>query len=100
MIYLTSEKDLKLEGWQFLYFYTSWMPFHKKMVTMISKIENKHNVVFSAIDADNFNSLCKRFDVETVPIILALKDGYEMKRINGLVLTSALKSAFADICNT
>jgi thioredoxin-like negative regulator of GroEL len=100
MIYLTSENELKLDGWRFVYFYTTWMPFHKKMTTMISKVENKNNIIFSAVDADNFKTLCKRFSIEAVPTVLALKDGYEKKRINGLVMTSAFKSAFVDICNT
>ena len=99
MIYLTSELDLKIEGWLFLYFYTSWMPMHKKMITMINKVENKNNINFCIIDADNFKSLCKRFKIDSVPTVLALQDGHEIKRINGLILTSAFKSAFVDICN-
>lgn len=100
MIYLTSEQDLNVDGWRFLYFYTTWMPYHKKMVTMISKIEDKNKINFLAIEADNFKTICKRFSVDSVPTILALKDGNEIKRISGLVLTSAFKSAFVDICNT
>ncbi len=99
MIYLTSENNLKLDGLQCFYFYASWMPYHKKMVTMISKIEEKYNIVFTAIDTDNFKALCKRFEIEEIPTVLALKYGAKLKKIKVLVLTSAFKSAFADICN-
>lgn len=99
MIYLTSENDLKFQPLQCFYFYASWMPYHKKMITMISKIEEKYNIIFTAIDTDNFKGICKRFEIEEIPTILVFKDGEKIKKIKGLVLTSALKSAFADICN-
>ena len=83
---------------QALYFYASWLPFHKKFLIMIDKIEKKHNnIIFSAIDTDQFKSQCKRFLITSIPTIIILKDGKEIKRIIGLILTSAFKSAFADI---
>lgn len=102
MFFLTQEDDLKLnKDFQALYFYASWMPYHKKMMIMIDKIEKKYqNISFLAIDTDHFKGLCRRFNVNNIPLILVMKDGAELKRINGLILTSAFKSAFADICNT
>lgn len=82
-----------------LYFYSTWLPYHKKMIIMISKMEEKYNLDFKSIDVDNFPSLCKRFSVNQVPTVLVFNYGKEIKRIEGLVLTSAFKSAFADICN-
>lgn len=83
---------------QALYFYASWMPYHNKFLTMIGKMEDKYSDIgFSAIDVDQFNSQCKRFLITSIPTVLILKEGKEVKRINGLVLTSAFKSAFADI---
>ncbi len=55
---------------------------------------------FYAIDVDQFRSQCKRFDVDKIPSIVILKEGQEVKRITGLVLTSAFKSAYADICTS
>lgn len=102
MIFLTQEEDLKIEpGMQALYFYASWMPYHNKFITMISKMEDKYkNIIFLAIDVDQFSNQCKRFLVTSIPTVLILKEGKEVKRIMGLVLTSAFKSAFADICNS
>lgn len=101
MEFLTQEQDLIIAPkLQSLYFYASWMPGHKKMMTMINKIEDKYkDIAFLAIDVDHFKGLCLRFNVDSIPTILVLKEGIEVKRINGLVLTSALRSAFADICN-
>lgn len=102
MLFLTQEQELNFDSKiQSLYFYAPWMPFHKKMLTMISKIEEKHkDVSFFAVDVDSFKGLCKRFNIDSVPTTLIMSNGKESKRINGLPLTSAFRSAFADICNS
>jgi thiol-disulfide isomerase/thioredoxin len=70
------------------------------MMIMKDKIEEKYpEVKFIAIDVDYFKNLCLRFGIESIPNIIVFKDGKECKRIAGLVLTSAFKSAFGDICN-
>lgn len=102
MMFITQEEELQIDlPLQALYFYASWMPFHNKFMTMISKIEEKHkDINFFAIDVDEFTNQCKRFTIDSIPTVLVLKEGKEVKRINGLVLTSAFKSAFADICTS
>lgn len=102
MFFLTQEQELVLNNdLQVLYFYASWMPYHKKMIIMIDKMEQKYkNISFFAIDTDHFKGLCRRFNINTIPVVLIMKNGIELKRISGLILTSAFKSAFADICNS
>lgn len=99
MKFITHEDDIKLDRLHVLYFYASWMPYHKKMMIMIDKIEQKYkNIVFSAVDVDFFKSTCKRFTITSVPSVIIFLDSREIKRITGVVLTSAFKSIFADIC--
>lgn len=100
MLFITHESELVIQPTiQALYFYASWMPYHNKMLVMIDKMREKYkNINFTAIDVDYFKGLCKRFSIESIPTVLVLKNGAEIKRINGIVLTSAFKSAFADIC--
>lgn len=99
MFFLTQEEELITSPLQAIYFYADWMPYHKKFLIMIDKMENLYqNVKFFAIDTDQFPNQCKRFDISSIPTVLILKDGKEVKRINGLTLTSAFKTAFADIC--
>ncbi len=100
MLFLTSEEELILEPKiQILYFYASWMPYHKKMVNMVSKMEQKYkDIDFLAIDVDGFKSFIKRFGINSIPTIVILNNGKEIKRLEGLILTSAIKSAFVDIC--
>lgn len=102
MNFLNQDIDLVISNKvQCLYFYASWMPYHKKMIHMISKMEEKYkNIEYIAIDVDFFKNLCKRFNIESIPTVLILKSGKEIKKINGLVLTSAFKTAFSDICDS
>ncbi|MDD5704267.1 MAG: thioredoxin family protein [Dehalococcoidales bacterium] len=102
MQFITQEEELQIDlPLQALYFYASWMPYHSKFMTMINKIEEKHkDISFFAVDVDAFPNQCKRFAVTSIPEVLVLKGGKEVKRISGLVLTSAFRSTFADICNS
>lgn len=102
MLFITQESEISSPiTIKSLYFYAAWMPYHKKMMVMIDKMEQKHKEIeFLAIDVDHFKGLCKRFNIESIPTILIVNKGEELKRINGLILTSALKSAFGDICNS
>lgn len=102
MLFLTSEEELHFNGpIQVLYFFAAWMPYHKKMLIMLDKMEEKYQEAkFFAIDVDYFKKFISRFDVASVPTVIIMKDGKVVKNIEGLVLTSAIKSAFADICKS
>lgn len=99
MISIVNESNINISENQILYFYSSWMPFHKKMMSMISSMEETYKIKFVGIDVDFFKNLCKRFDVKSVPMLIFFKNGEEKKRISGVCLTSALKNAVLDIYN-
>ena len=100
MLFITREEEINIDlPTLAIYFYASWMPYHKKFLTMIDKMEEKYkDISFLAIDVEQFSTQCKRFEIDSIPTVLILKEGKEVKRINGLVLTSAFRRAFADIC--
>jgi thioredoxin-like negative regulator of GroEL len=101
MIFIAEEKELVLKGDFILYFYASWMPFYNKMLTMLTKIEQKYkDKTFFCIDTDAFSPTCKRFSITNIPAILLFKENCEEKRISGVVLTSALKNIFQQIYGT
>lgn len=102
MFFLTQEDQFKIcDGIQGIYFYAPWMPFQKKMNLMISKVEEKYKAVsFIGVDVDVCKGLIKRFNIDSIPTIVILSNGEEIKRINGLIMTSAFKSVFVDICNS
>lgn len=101
MLFIAHENELIFNTKiQALYFYASWMPYHNKMMIMIDKVKEKYkDISFFAIDSDHFKILCHRFNVESIPDIVIFNGGKEIKRINGLVMTSAFRSIFADIYN-
>lgn len=98
MLFITQDGDINIDlSLQALYFYANWMPLHKKFMTMSEKIEEEYNIPLFAIDVDSFSNWCKRFSIMSIPTILILKSGYEIKKINGFVSTTELMSIFADI---
>jgi thioredoxin-like negative regulator of GroEL len=81
-----------------LYFYIPLMPFHKKLLYLFSQLEVKYkNFVCLAVDGDDFANQCIRFSVSMVPTVIILKDGQEIKRIEGSVKKRDVIDAFADI---
>lgn len=100
MIFITQEGEINMNlPLQALYFYTTWMPFHNKLIYVISQIQESYkDISYLAIDAGYFNNQCIRFSITSVPTLLLLKNGKEVKRIEGSVRKQDFIGAFADIC--
>lgn len=96
MNFITEEDELVInkKGLHCLYFYGQWVPFHKKMIIMLQKMEEQFEMKYDGIDVDYFKPLCKRFEITSVPTVLILKNGKEYKRIVGMVMTSACRATF------
>ena len=101
MLFITEESDFSYKGRiQILYFYTIWLPFKRKTLLMLEKAEEKYkDIAFFAIDVDHFPSFCKRFQIDTIPTVLFMVGGKEVKRISEVWETQLFMGAFADICN-
>lgn len=99
MNFLLQDKDLSIsKDISILYFYSNWMPFNKKMISILNKMEERYkDASILAIDSDKFTSICKRFEINSIPTVIFFKNAKEIKRINGVVLTSAMRAVFADI---
>jgi thioredoxin-like negative regulator of GroEL len=103
MIFITDEAELKFLWKEYpihgLYFYRPDMPFHAKIINIITQIQEKHpDIRFYALDADQFPGPCIRFSVQSVPTLVVLKDAKEVKRIEGSVKTQEFVDLFDDIC--
>jgi len=97
MFSLINEHELKFNGINALYFYADWMPQHKKMTSMISKIEELYDAKFVAIDVDIFKNIKIQYNITKIPTIVIFNEYDEIKRVHGLPLTSGLKKIFSDI---
>ena len=98
MIFISSEDELQIsEGLSVIYFYANWMPYHKKMIVMIDKVHERFpKLKVFAVNTDNFKNQCKRYSVKNIPAVLAFRDGVEIKRLTGCIMTSAFKKVFCD----
>lgn len=76
-----------------LYFYTKWMPYNKKMLSLIEKTEKEQNVKFVGVDADKFKNLCKKYTINYVPQIVILNNNTDVFHIKGVPLSATLKSS-------
>lgn len=100
VLFLTQEDQLIWnDEFQILYFYSSWTPFHQKMLLLLDKVKEKHpNIAFFAIDTDYFKVLRKRFSITSVPTTLLFQNSKEIKRIIGHAATADFIAIFDDIC--
>jgi len=98
MIFINHENELTWNNkYQILYFYAIWMPFNQKVIHMLEKLTD---ITVFAINIDYFKSLCKRFDINTIPTILIIEDGKERKRVEGIIPSQEFVAIFDDICTT
>lgn len=101
MEYLLPEETLKLNNkFQVFYFYSTWMNFHNRFSKLISSFEEKNNnYKFTAIDVDIHKQLCNTYQVKSIPTIIIMVDGKEIKRCHGMLLSTAFRSTLNDIYN-
>lgn len=81
MVFLGSEKDLKLDN-GVLYFYSSSNLLFQMNGIILDHLKKFDDVV--CIDISNFKSMIKRFDIITTPTVVHYKNNKEVRRIEGL----------------
>ena len=65
-----------------LYFTADWCNPCKKVKPIVNELI-KDGHFFQIVDADMELELVKRFEIRSIPTFILLKDGVEIKRING-----------------
>jgi len=101
MIFINHEDELTWKNqFQVLYFNATWMPFNQKVTLMLDKVAEKFpSLSFFAIDTDYFEVLCRRFDINSIPTVLIMENGKEVKRIEEVLPTHEFVAIFDDICS-
>lgn len=96
---ITNESDFNIDsGLVAVKFWATWCAPCKRMDPVIRKMESEFdNIKFISIDIDQVSSIAQKYRIRTVPSLLLFKNGLEVNRINGLVLTSPLRKAFRDL---
>jgi thioredoxin-like negative regulator of GroEL len=101
MLFITEEKELDFQKQdrQVAYFYRSSTPFHKKMIHMLEKAENKFgsDTDFFAIDLEFFKNFIQRFDLQQSPTVIFFENGKKIKRIKGVQATEEFLGIFDQV---
>ncbi len=99
MEFITSEQDINyLSKFCILYFYNNLLPFHEDTILILSKIEQKYkDTNIFAIDSDFFKTLCKKFNIISLPTVIIMLHSNELKKINNFMLQNNLFNIFDDI---
>ena len=85
---------------QVLYFFYPNMPFHRKLLFILSQMAAQYSYIYSAIDVEYFPTQNIRFSISSVPSILFMKCGAEIKRLVATVKKQDINNAFADILHS
>jgi len=83
MLFLSSEKELKLNDISLIYFYShdNIFPISKRIFSLLNEIETKLNINILCIDINYFGNLIKRFNIETTPTFIFFTNAIEAGRI-------------------
>lgn len=84
MIFLTSEKDLKISTKQIIYFYSSNMNqlISNLMFNLLNIVRKTHkDINILCIDILNFKSFRKRFEIDEVPTLLIYNNSVVNKMV-------------------
>ena len=80
-----------------LYFYAKWFKQHDRVFSILNKMEKEYPCNIYAIDVDAYKNICEIHSINSVPTVLIISKGKELKRINGVAYTSGFRRAFYDV---
>lgn len=97
-------KTLKLkevlpnEGITVVKFFATWCGPCKRMSPIVEKLESEFDICkFIAVDTDEFPDIVLTYGVKSLPTILFLKNGQEVKRVVGVSLIDPLRKILREM---
>lgn len=96
---ITNESDFQTDNkLMAIKFWASWCGPCKQMNPSIAKMEKEFpNIKFVSVEIEQVPEIAQRFRVKSLPSLLLLKNGQEIKRFNGMTLIEPLRKAFRDL---
>lgn len=97
MFSILNESDFITTGITVVKFWAAWCGPCKKISPLLDKLEPEFPTIkFLSVDIDRVPSLAQKYKIKMLPTIVILKNGREVNRANGLVLTEPLRKIFKD----
>jgi len=102
MLSITNDADFEsnkgYEGLIAIKFWAEWCSTCKKLEPSWTKMseEFSNDYKFFKVNTDESKEFTKKLNIKSLPTILILKDGVEVKRIVGLVLVEPMRKVFKD----
>lgn len=79
-----------------IYFYANWMPFHHRMMNVIKKLDESECTIL-VVDVDSFKEFTKANNITNVPTFVFYKNKKEVKKIEGMQLSTVIRSEMYNI---
>ena len=101
MLSIANESDFNVaHGLYAVKFWATWCQPCKIFAPTVEKLDKEfENITFLSIDAEQVQSIVKRFKVRSLPTILIIADGEEVERISGMQLIEPLRTKLRELQN-
>lgn len=66
-----------------LYFTADWCNPCKRTRPIAEELNRDNVIKIQFIDADDNGELCRKFEIKAIPTFILIKDGKEIRRMNG-----------------
>jgi thioredoxin 1 len=81
---ITNLTDIPQEGIVVIDFFATWCGPCKRIESVYVELSEKYtNITFLKVDVDESEEIASKFNVEALPTFVFLKNGVEVKRIEG-----------------
>jgi len=79
-------------------FWATWCGPCKQMHPSMLKLEEEFpDIKFISVEIEQAPEIVQRFKVKSLPSVILLKDGEEVKRINGMTLIEPMRKVFREL---
>lgn len=92
------EEVLKYKGVVLIDFWASWCAPCNMLSPVIDQVAGEHNEIkVVKVNVDEQGELAGKFGIHSIPTLVVMKDGVEVKRTSGLMSKSEVEALFSGI---
>lgn len=81
-----------------LFFHASWCGNCKAMEPTVNAVVQETGIHFVSVDAEKDLTLCEKYGIMNLPVIVFTKDGNVLDKINGVVTKQNLLDKIKKVC--